>query len=131
MNLTWHLFEGSVTVLQLRHGNFTYNPLVVPVVSVHSSNMDFSTWDVIKDDIGPEETNVVAYPAGVNFNLDLYNLFAVVPFEDAHLHDGGQFTGSVSQLVVVPKPSPIVRKSVSYILHRYKFFWNKVSCTYQ
>ena len=111
VNLTWQLFEGSITVLQIRHANFTYNPLSVSAASVYSSNIDISTWDIIKDDIGPEETNVVAYPFGLNFNLDLYNMFAIVPFEDTQLHDGGHFTGSVSQLVVQPKQSPIVRKS--------------------
>ena len=99
-NLTWQLFEGYVTVLQLRHANFTYNPLIGSAAS--ASNIDISTWDVIRDDIGPEESNVVVYPKGVTFNLELYNLFSIVPFEDTHLHDGGQFTGRVSQLVVEP-----------------------------
>ena len=57
---------------------------------------------MIKDGFGPEETNVVAYP--INFNFDLCNLFAIIPFEDTHLHEGGDFTGSISQLVVQPKP---------------------------
>ena len=120
VNLTWQLLDGSVTVLQLRHANFTYNPLSVLAASLYSSNIDISTWDVIKDDIGPEETNVVAYSTGVNFDLDLYNLFAIVPFEDTQLHNGGQFTGTVSQLVVEPQPPPIVCKFSQTILLIYE-----------
>ena len=103
VNLTWQLFKGYVTVLQLRHANFTSNPLSGSLVSLHGSNIDISTWAVIKDDIGPHDTIVVAYPKGVNFNMDLYNVFAMIPFEDTQLHDGGVHTGSLSQLVVEPK----------------------------
>ena len=116
MNLTWQLFEGSVTVLQLRHANFTSSPAIGSSASVNSSNIDINNWDIIKDDIGPEETIIVAYPIGLNFNLDLYNLFAIVPFEDTHLHDSGQFTGTISQLVVEPKLRGRKSSQINYLI---------------
>ena len=62
---------------------------------------DVTEWTVLKDNIGPTETQV--FVSDQEFNTGLYNTFAMVAFEDEELRDSGHFTGVATNVIIDPK----------------------------
>ena len=56
---------------------------------------------MLKDYIGPTEIQV--FVSDQEFNTDLYNIFAMVAFEDEELRDSGHFTGVATDIIIEPK----------------------------
>ena len=113
VNLTWILFQGHVTSLQLRH---TSSP------SSEVLNDDPSLWTVLKEDIRATDTHVYQEH---QFSTTVYNRFAVVSFEDDVLQDIGQFTGVSFDTTIDPEAS-VGRERIMHcsVLHPLLFTFN-------
>ena len=97
--MTWKLLAGQVAVLELRYKSFTEDPTVTSS-DVTTTDIDVSDWTVLRN-ISPEETSVVV---NHEFNLEIYNSFALLPFEDEELQREGITTGAVPSSVIQPLP---------------------------
>ena len=84
VTLNWLLSAGTVAVLELRYKSFTEDPTITSS-DVAITDTDVSDWTVLRI-ISPEETRVVA---NHEFNRELYNSFALLPFEDEELQQKG------------------------------------------
>ena len=79
--------------LQLRHTSSTDREDLL--------SGDVTEWTVLKDNIGSTETQV--FVSDQEFNTGLYNIFAMVAFEDEKLRDSGHFTGVATDVIIEPK----------------------------
>ena len=110
-----------MAVLELRHANFTEDPTITST-DVATTGIDVSEWTVLRN-ISPEETHVVV---NHEFNLELYNSFALLPFEDELLQREGITTGTVPTSVIEPSTSnvPLI------FTNRYLFLTHVFDCLY-
>ena len=56
---------------------------------------------MLKDNIGP--TDIQVFVSDQEFYTGLYNIFAMVAFEDEVLRDSGHFTGVATDVIIEPK----------------------------
>ena len=93
VTVTWTLLAGQMAVLELRYNSFTEDP--------PTTDIDVSDWTVLRN-MTHEETNVVVY---YEFKMNMYNVFALIPFEDTELQTEGRTTGYVPRVVAPPEHS--------------------------
>ena len=85
---SWEHFDGSILGVRLGHRD-----------SVHAFNGQPNEWDVLEDNIEPEERSMFVLH---DFNLDMYNAFALFPFEDEHLRNSGELYSQSDEIIMGP-----------------------------
>ena len=87
VNLTWELTSGQAEVLELRYNSFTQDPGLSDSASIQT--IAISQWEILITNIDASESNVWALN---DFNLGLYNVFVIIPFEDTVQQSTNQIT---------------------------------------
>ena len=93
MLLSWKHIAGDIIGVRLGHQ-----------ASERALEPDINKWDILRGDIGPQETLVEVHNA---FNIHIYNSFILFPYEDDVMRENSQYSGKPPIFTVEPPPSGI------------------------
>ena len=98
VTLTWETITGYVWGVRLGHKS---SLSAFPAFSFNTVNQTdpLSEWDILGEDIGSMEGNLVLRH---HFSIHSYNAFALFPFEDEMMREDGQTSGHPYHNVIEP-----------------------------
>ena len=89
--LSWKHLDGDIFGVRLGHQ-----------ASERALEPDINKWDILREDVGPEETQVEFHNP---FNIDIYNSFILFPCEDDVMRENDDYSGKPPIFTVEPPPS--------------------------
>ena len=90
--MSWEILAGEISGIHLGHKtSVTSFQLEQPA--------NIRQWDILRDDIGPQET-LIEIPH--EFNVHIYNSFILFPYEDDIMRDNNEYSGNTPMISVKP-----------------------------
>ena len=89
--LSWKHLAGDILGVRLGHH-----------ASERALEPDINEWDILRENISPQENLVEVQYA---FNIHLYNSFTLFPYEDDVMRQNNHYSGKPPIFTVEPPPS--------------------------